>query len=501
MKILSDLRSLSHFLLCFLPCLIGIWLADYALLNDDVAGILVMDEHLLKGDHLYTDFVDLQFPLIDYLMMIPLEIHRLSGIPLPESFFLFSFLLLQTCVLFGWRIAQHNPLCKTKEESYVILFSLYFILFILPLRGEGHFSNFGQREHLFCALVLPYIMLAINRLSGVEGTRNEQIIAGILGVISFSIKPQFILIFVLTELFLMVVRRQIFAWIRTDALIIIILSFLYYVWFLLFMPEYLALISKFVNFSKGYQSSLDKVFLLSAVTLFLPAAITGAMRQSPHIRIFLLLLLLIMGGECIFAVPRLFYYYHLFPVFFFSFLLFIFAALLSQNMWEIVIVLFVVNMYAQFAPPLEYHPQTLTDKRDEVLSEAKTLSKYKTVCFFDINHSAYFPLVLYADDYWDLNVISLNYLLPIYPRDVVRSKNFAYHTPETMTEDERFFYKKVIRDMQRLPPDAIVVNQASAFDYLYYFKQDPRFRDLWSHYEFAERLPSRAYYAVYKRKD
>ncbi len=513
-------RGLLYFLLCFSVSLIGTGWADYILMSQDMASIVEFAQEMLRGKRLYVDLITSQPPLIMYLTMPALGIHTLTGIPIPEAFLLFLFLLFQGCVLLSWRIARRNTLCRTEAQSYLILLALYCGVFILPSVGQRFLSTFSQREHLFCTLILPYIMLMLNRLQGQEGSRGENIAAGILGAIGFCIKPHFALVFIFSEFFLVITERRFLAWNRLDALLIMSLSLCYCLFIIFCTPEYLNLIPRFVLDYKGYESlSWEPMFYNVDLSIVVPVIIVFRMRHSLHFKIVLFLLVLICAGEVIFFAPKLFYFYHLFPVFFFSLLLFTFAKLASKEVKRMYLImpLYFFYIFMQTDP---VHVQHIIKRREEILSEAAILSQYKTICAFNTDNMLYFPMVIYAGAEWAMSPVYLEYLPNAYMRwsRVYKGQEAPYHSLEEMGENERFFHEIIIKDLQRLP-DAIIIDESPLkpgffkmrFDYLHYFMQDPRFREIWSHYELVTRVhrkysassndPIDSGDAIYRRRD
>jgi hypothetical protein len=510
-----SLQSALCFLPCFLVSLIGTYLADYILLNLDMAAILKVAQQVAHGKRLYIDVITSQFPLIIYMAMIPLGLHSITGIPLPLAFFLCVFLLLQASVLLSWRIAWRSRVWSSMGQRYALLFALYFGLFIVPNEGEVFIGSFGQREHLFCAMILPYIMLSINRLQGVEGSRGEQIAAGILGAFGFCIKPHFALIFVLSEFFVTICRRRLPSWSRLDLRLIVTLSTIYYLLFLILMPAYIALIPRFIEFYRGYAAPRHEIFYQAQLMIIPPLLVALSRRWYPNFRIILYLLTIIGGATVIFIVQKLPFYYHTIPVYFFSLILFVSVVLASRDAVSTVLILPGIAYYIM-ATSSWPDIRGMEMRREEILKEAAIIAPYKKVIFLNSEPSP-FTAICHADVEWGMTLAFLDYLPVTYHQWIGTYKEPPYHLPQEMVENERFFHEKVIKDLQQLP-DAVIVDEspvkfgfpAMKFDYLHYFMLDPRFRDVWSHYELVSRITNPyeggrqigdSSFAIYRKKN
>ncbi len=509
-----SLLPVIYFFLCFCVSLAGVWIADYRLLTVDNATILVFAKEMLNGRPLYSDLFTSQFPFIFYLSMIPLWMHSLMGIPIPTAFFLFVFLLLQICVLFSWRIARKNPYYSTTGQRYVLLLAFYYGLFILPI--ASYVNNFGQREHLFCALILPYVMLAVNRLQGIKSdTRAEEFAAGFLGAVGFCIKPHFALILVVSELFQMLARRKFFVWNRPDVWVIAVLCGIYYLSCLGLISEYIGLIPRFVTNYSGYENPLGQILGYALLVAIVPVVFAYYMRRAVMPSLLLYILAMVACGVVLYIIPKLPYYYHAIPAYFFSLLLFVLALLAAQKTARAFMVILLFTHYIFLANGVP-EPDIMRAQREEMLHEASVLAPYKRIVSLNTEARIH-SVISYTDARWDMGLAYLEYLPASYRKWRDTESEPPYRTPEEMGEHERFFHEKLIKDLQHLP-DAIIVDESPVkcrlngmkFDYLNYLMLDPSFRDIWKHYELVTRF-SRSYEtsrrsinsdaALYRRKD
>jgi hypothetical protein len=499
------------FLFCFSLSLLGIKFADYALLNLDVGAIIAFAQEMLKGKQLYSDLITSQFPLIFYISMIPLGIHALTGISVPEAFFLFMFVLLQGCVLLSWRIAQEGILRDAlRTQRYAMLFALYYAVFILPLQGEEYSTNFGQREPLFCALILPYLMLALNRLRGETSSSLICVAAGTLAAFGFNIKPHFFLIFMLSEGFVLICLRRFSIWSRIECRVILVLTVAYYTAFVLGCSEYFVLLPKLAENYHAFQQTWPRT-IFQAVFYGMAAIVGCIIFRRSLSRNVLFFLVLVAGAEAMYLSYKGWLFYRSYPILFFSLLLLVLGVLESGGTWRaFATILCFIGYISMIRAPFDL--SKINMHRQEVLTEAGMIAPYKTVIFLN-SDIVNFPIVNYAGTESLLGMAFLEYLPVAYIRYQGTNLQIVYHDPAAMGANERFFHEKVIKNLQQLP-DAIVIFEGPVkyphfkFDLLHYFLLDPRFQEIWRHYEYAGQVSRKyvppaqlgAYDVIYRRK-
>ena len=96
----------------------------------------------------------------------------------------------------------HVRLHRHSEEGAIERHFLY-VAPALVLVGGGY--DFGQREHLMVLGALPYLFLAARRVQGVQ--EPYRYIVAILAAVAFAIKPYFLFIPALVELYLLFTLR------------------------------------------------------------------------------------------------------------------------------------------------------------------------------------------------------------------------------------------------------------------------------------------------------
>ena len=161
-------------------------------MKDDVAWLLWVAKKYLAGRELYVDLVEVNPPLVIWLYTIPAGIAIWLDIaPKLASTLFFAAILLGSAWWTAALLHGRAPLL----ERLVPVFSLIATL-LLVLPGV----EFGQREHLLAAVVLPYIALFVRALENEPEPLVQAGIAGAIAALGCAMKPSYGLALLLVEL-------------------------------------------------------------------------------------------------------------------------------------------------------------------------------------------------------------------------------------------------------------------------------------------------------------
>jgi hypothetical protein len=160
--------------------------------KDDIAWLLYVARKWLAGQRLYTDLVEVNPPLIIWVYAIPAWMANALGLP-PKWLAVpgFAALVLGS----AWWTAN---LLRHQGSIFARRTPVFCAISILLLALPG--VEFGQREHLMAAAVLPYLAGMAVWLNGDNLLRRQEICIGILAGLGCALKPTYGLAFVLPEL-------------------------------------------------------------------------------------------------------------------------------------------------------------------------------------------------------------------------------------------------------------------------------------------------------------
>lgn len=197
-------------------------------LKDDVAWLLWVAKKWLAGRELYVDLVEVNPPLVIWLYAIPAAIAGWFHLaPKLASTMFFTAILLGSAWWTATLLQGRAPLLERRVPVFSLIGTL---LLVLP--GV----EFGQREHLLAAVVLPYIALFVRALEGEREPLIQAAIAGAIAALGCAMKPSYALALVLVEL-MGVVRGH--RKIRLAPLAFVATTGLYGVAVLVFEPDFL----------------------------------------------------------------------------------------------------------------------------------------------------------------------------------------------------------------------------------------------------------------------
>ena len=161
--------------------------------KDDVAWLLYVARKWLAGQHLYSDLVEVNPPLIVWLYAVPAWVATSLSVP-PKWVAVPSFAaMVLGAAWWTASVLQHRAEIFARR---VPIFSLIgSILLILP--GV----EFGQREHLMVASLLPYLAALAIWMQGGSLSRRHEIIIGVVAGLGCALKPTFAIALVLPEIY------------------------------------------------------------------------------------------------------------------------------------------------------------------------------------------------------------------------------------------------------------------------------------------------------------
>ena len=196
--------------------------------KDDVAWLLYVARKWLAGQRLYDDLVEVNPPLIVWMYAAPAWIANVFAVP-PKWVAVPSFAALVLGMAWWTAEILHGraAIFSRRIPTFAITGA---ILLILP--GV----EFGQREHLMIATLLPYLATMAIWLQGGSLPRRQQVIIGIVAGLGCALKPTFAVALVLPEIYGWLIRRPIF---RTAPIAGALAALIYAGGILLFCPSYI----------------------------------------------------------------------------------------------------------------------------------------------------------------------------------------------------------------------------------------------------------------------
>ncbi|WP_439579320.1 hypothetical protein [Elioraea sp.] len=205
----TDLRHLTDLALLAVfwsSAAIGYGVAFAPPWNTDVAAILHFTQLWVEGHSLYIDLFDVNPPLIFMLSAPAALTATLFGLPAMVAWNLQLGALAVGMATCAWRIMR--PRMAIGSLGFWVLAGLVpFLLLGFPM------EHFGQREHVFIVLTVPYLALAARRAEGPVALSPAVLVGLGAAAIGAAIKPYFLLMPAAIELYVLL-RRGARAWLR-----------------------------------------------------------------------------------------------------------------------------------------------------------------------------------------------------------------------------------------------------------------------------------------------
>lgn len=196
--------------------------------KDDVAWLLYVARKWLAGQQLYTDLIEVNPPLIIWVYAIPAwAANWLDTTPKLIAIPFFAVMVLGAAWWSACLLHRQTPLFTHRTPVFAVIG-----IILLALPGV----EFGQREHLMTASVLPYLCVMARWLDGAQVRRRTSLLVGIVAGLGCALKPTYALAFLLPELLGLLRGRS---FLRTAPLAAIGVAVIYGVAVLIFCPAFL----------------------------------------------------------------------------------------------------------------------------------------------------------------------------------------------------------------------------------------------------------------------
>jgi hypothetical protein len=155
--------------------------------NLDSGFYLQYGQLLSEGKSLYSDLFDINPPLTSYLHVIPAVISQATNMNMIIVFKLLLALLTLATISLSTFLLKEKFFSDEWPYAVALIWAEAFFAFLLP-------KEFGQREHLFVLLFLPFFLLQWRRSEGGKESPLIAILCGALAGVGLFLKVHFLLI-------------------------------------------------------------------------------------------------------------------------------------------------------------------------------------------------------------------------------------------------------------------------------------------------------------------
>jgi hypothetical protein len=193
-------------------------------INHDCALSLHHGQLLSEGKLIYVDFINPDFPLMNYLCSV---VHLTSSLMRVDTILVFSlFVFLVSVVaslvsLYVIRTAR----CEAGSEFLEVLTLVFFAVSFGFFRYQ--IGSFGQREHLFAMLYFPFFVFRWARWEGGNVSGLVGCLTAVPAAIGACLKPYFVPVCFAPEIYWLVAKRRGRNLFRAEALVFALIGLIY----------------------------------------------------------------------------------------------------------------------------------------------------------------------------------------------------------------------------------------------------------------------------------
>ncbi len=486
----------------------------HSFIRPDTGFLLEAAQRVLGGERLYVDVVEINPPLIVWLNMGAVALARSLGTSAIVVYRLGVLAVLATSLTVSAGMLRRVVPDNARLVTGLTLL-LAFVLF--PLSAQ----DFGEREHLVLALLLPYVLLVTARREGRPLRRSLALAIGAGAAIAFALKPHFLLVWLGAELWLRSDRTRRFDRPHPETVLIIGLLAAYGLSIMVLTPEYFGLVRLLAG---PYHRFLHEDMI--------PLLVTG---PGAVLALFALLCWLALRTEarhgalwtglastvaaCLLAgvAQQKGLRYHFYPSFGLATLLLglvvldsaspvkrirvIYRRLAAAVLCATVAVVMMQNVVVALGSGGDSDREQFAALVDAVRSRGPNAGVF--VMSYHLR-SAY-PLITYSGAWSASRFPHLWILASVYRDELAAAGPLRYRAPEAMSPVERYLNRAVVEDFRQRRPRLLVVfrpardvpaNGLRRLDYVAYFQRDPAMAAMLADFQLVKELGD---YLIYER--
>lgn len=482
--------------------------------NHDAAWLLEGSRRILHGGVIGLDFIDVSPPLIVWLGMPAVLLSELTDLYLGSVFKLYVAALALLSLSLCWLVLSYLEMSTRLRTQF------FFVLSVICIAIQGY--DFGQREHFMLILTLPYVLLIVARVSKVDPPGQLVAIVSLAAIFGFCIKPHFLAIPFLLELWVLSRRRKILGVFRQETILLGIGCLIYLAAIFLFAEGYpLYVVPRAVinygAFSVSFSLLLQNILVLLGpkilvIILFFIFAPKDAVRHPVSIGF----LVATLGAFCAALAQSKGWSYHLLPVTGFLAAGGGFIALKSLSEGAIrpsltmsaAAILLAVTVLKPTINHIEdvFNEDGNTAIVNKIARLLKDTPPSKTNTFaFNTSPRVVHSAILQAGAVWTSTACCYHFLpaAVLDPVDSSKDRETALQRSKIASEQ----INSIWDEFEKKKPDIVIVDDAEyklalgfrEFDYIAWFQkhETKRFNEIWSHYAEEDRI---GYFRIFRRR-
>jgi hypothetical protein len=494
---------------------LGLAAAFRSYAGPDTGFLLDEAARVLAGARLYVDLVDVNPPLIIFLNMAAVLFARRFG--LSE---ILAYRLGCTVVLFAMLLLAAWVLRRLFPEELGLRRAIMLILAFALFNLSG--QDFGEREHLLLALIVPYLLVVAARAIGREIPTAEALLIGLLAAGAFALKPHFVLLWLAVEGYLRLTRRVSWGAVLPETATIAVALALYGIAIIVWAPGYLQLVRLLAGpYTRFLYVPFWQLLVTGSgalLTLFALLAFAALRRHTRHPEIpavFALgALVCLLAG----AAQQKEFSYHFYPSVALATLALgtmvcdrreslgnwvgsLYHVFAVSVLATVIVAVCVRNATSTMWPPRDPEQEQM----ERLLPVVRARAAGEGVYVMSYNISSAYPMINYAGAHSASRFAQLWILAAAYIDQLRGSRPLRYHALGEMSPSERYLNQAVLEDLRDQRPKLLIIlqhardlpaNGLRRLDYVAYFSRDPRIASMLQRYQLVADLGD---FVVYER--
>lgn len=189
---------------------------------------------ILNGQLPYVNYEEINLPTIHYLNVLPLLISHLTPLNQITAYFLLIWAQLAFSCFAVIILLSHH----LERFDNVGIYIIPIVLIIQAIFAQMLVS-FGQREHIIFLAFVPWFVVRWYRWNGGQINRFLAFSIGFMACLAASIKPYFVPLFLICDLYWFVIYRRFQPLLRPEIYGALTFALIFAIYFVLLVPQVL----------------------------------------------------------------------------------------------------------------------------------------------------------------------------------------------------------------------------------------------------------------------
>ena len=449
--------------------------------NPDSSWLIYAAGRMAEGQVPYVDFMETNPPLILWISLLPVLLGKLFSLS-PFTVFPILVTLLNLASLYlTARVMRENSMLAGKQVFHSVLLYIAFGFFLLSP------AVYGQRELLFITLVLPYLVQSLSPQRSEKSAAIDLIII-LMAAIGFALKPFFLLLWGLNELYKAIQERSFMSLFALRNWIIGFVQLLYFAAIYSLTPEYIntiipAVIATYFAYETLWFSILKIIAIVSGIALVLALM---ARPHSDYRKIITRMLVWMFACAMLMVVQRKDWLNHLYPMVFMAGFVVVMVLLYLVEIWReiglligrlrftalcVSVAALLAGIYVdgKFWYFIYKHPSVIHTR---LLAEINKHAEGKHVYSLAFNMQSAFPVIALSKGIFHGSFYQL------WPMSGLIIREQQGKNTEDMKSARQFFYDNLVKDFSSYPPELVWVDENVNLEKIADYDIEPENRDI-----------------------